>query len=168
MPREYNLGDPCMLSTAPVVMTYMWDRQGNQLKRGWENTPGTPSMTASTVQFINIMHYLATLWIYGTPLQSSSRIVRPPAPTIPNNTSSASNDSNNLVAPLICRSTRFNWKKLSESVPHLKRDAIPIYRRKLFGGEILRPHTSQRSQAPPTPISRRLRSRTNSTPDNNS
>ena len=90
------------------------------------------------------------------------------APTIPNNTSSASNDSNNLVAPLICRSTRFNWKKLSESVPHLNRDAIPIYRRKLFGGEILRPHTSQRSQAPPTPISRRLRSRTNSTPDNNS
>ena len=87
------------------------------------------------------------------------------APTIPYNTASASNDSNNLVAPLICRSTRFNWKKLSETIPHLNRDAVPIYRRKLFGGEILRPHISQRSQAPPTPISRRLRSRTNSTPD---
>ena len=83
------------------------------------------------------------------------------APTIPNNTASASIDSNNLVAPAICRSTKLNWKKLSDCIPKFDKRAIPKYKRSLFGNqEIARPAIHLRSQNPPTPISRRTRSRT--------
>ena len=83
------------------------------------------------------------------------------APTIPNNTASASIDSNNLVAPAICRSTKLNWKKLSDCIPKFDKRAVPKYKRSLFGNqEIARPAIHLRSQHPPTPISRRTRSRT--------
>ena len=55
------------------------------------------------------------------------------APTISHNTASTSIDSNDLVAPPICRSTKFNWKKLSDCIPQLNKNAIPRYRKKLFG-----------------------------------
>ena len=86
------------------------------------------------------------------------------APTVLNNTASASIDSNHLVAPLICRATRFDWKKLSEIMPQLTKDAIPRYKRSLFGGEISRPPPSMRSQPPLTPVSRRTRSQTSTAP----
>ena len=88
------------------------------------------------------------------------------APTIPNNTASSSIDSNNLVAPAICRSTKLNWKKLSDCIPKLEKRAIPKYKRNLFRNqEIVRPEIHLRSQNPPTPISRRTRSRTFGTSD---
>ena len=86
------------------------------------------------------------------------------ATTVLNNTAPASINSNHLVVPLICRSTRFNLKKLSEIMPQLTKDAIPRYKRTLFGGEISRPPPSMRSQPPLTPVSRRTRSQTSTAP----
>ena len=78
------------------------------------------------------------------------------APTITYNTASASIAGNDLVAPVICRSTRLNWKKLAESVPKLNKRAIHKYRRHLFGYAVHRaPHL--RSQESLTPIARRTR-----------
>ena len=71
------------------------------------------------------------------------------APTIPHNKASASNDSNDLVAPVICRATKFNWNKLAHCMPSLNEDAIPRYKRPLFGPHpIVRPPVNMRSQAP--------------------
>ena len=71
------------------------------------------------------------------------------APTVPHNTASASIDSNDLVAPVICRTTKFNWNKLSHCIPSLNEDAIPRYKRSLFGHQpIVRPPASLRSQPP--------------------
>ena len=51
------------------------------------------------------------------------------APTIQNNTASASVDSNELVAPIICRSTKFNWDKLSQCIPRLDKRSVARYKR---------------------------------------
>ena len=56
------------------------------------------------------------------------------APTIQFNTVSASNHNEELVAPVICRSTKFNWEKLSECMPHMNKKSVPWYKRHLFGG----------------------------------
>ena len=40
-------------------------------------------------------------------------------PTVTRNTASASIDNNDIVAPVICRATRFIWKKLAENIPQL-------------------------------------------------
>merc|ERR1711942_64714 len=57
------------------------------------------------------------------------------APTIPHNTASASIASNDLVIPVICRATKFNWEKLSNCIPKLNEDAIPRYKNQLFGDQ---------------------------------
>ena len=82
------------------------------------------------------------------------------APTIPCNTASASVDANDLVAPAICHSAILNWNKLAKVIPQLKIDAIPNYKRKLFGNDnIARPPEHLRSQpAPGTPIAHGTRS----------
>ena len=56
------------------------------------------------------------------------------APTIQFNTVSAGNHNDELVAPVICRSTKFNWEKLSECIPHMNKKSVPWYKRHLFGG----------------------------------
>ena len=82
------------------------------------------------------------------------------APTIPHNTSSASTNSNDLVAHVICRATKFNYEKLARCIPHLNKLAVPRYKRKMFGDqEIVRASPEQRSQAIPTPVSHRTRRR---------
>ena len=55
------------------------------------------------------------------------------APTIQFNTVSASNHNEELVAPVICRSTKFNWEKLSKCIPHMNKNSVPWFKRKLFG-----------------------------------
>ena len=83
------------------------------------------------------------------------------APTIPHNTASASIASNDLVAPVICRATRFNWEKLSNCIPKLNEASIPRYKRQLFGDQpVVRAPISMRSQAPPTPVAHHTRLRT--------
>ena len=57
------------------------------------------------------------------------------APTVKNNTASTSVEHNDIVAPVICRSTKFNWKKLSECIPQMNKRAVPYYKRKLFGDQ---------------------------------
>ena len=83
------------------------------------------------------------------------------APTIQNNTASASVDSNELVAPIICRSTRFDWEKLSHCVPRLDKRAVARYKRFLFGdhANISRPPRDLRTDAVGTPIAHSTRSR---------
>ena len=82
------------------------------------------------------------------------------APTVPHNTASASIASNDLVAPVICRATKFNWKKLSNCIPKLNEDAIPKYKKHLFGDNpIVRAPTSMRSQPPSTPVAHHTRLR---------
>ena len=76
------------------------------------------------------------------------------APTIQNNTASSIVEGSNLVAPLICKATRLNWKKLADSIPSLKEEAIPWHRKHLFGNSIVRAPEPLRSQAaPPGPAS---------------
>ena len=55
------------------------------------------------------------------------------APSIKNNTASSSTHSNEMVASIICKSTKFDWKKLSTCIPHLNEKAIPPNRKHLFG-----------------------------------
>ena len=82
------------------------------------------------------------------------------APTIQHNTASASNNSNDLVAPVICRSTRFDWQKLANCIPSLNIEAVQRSKRHLFGNhDVVRPPANQRSQAAPTPLAHRTRSR---------
>ena len=82
------------------------------------------------------------------------------APTVPHNTASGSIASNDLVAPVICRATKFNWEKLSNCIPQLKEDAIPKQKRYLFGDQpIVRAPISIRSQPLPTPVAHNTRSR---------
>ena len=81
------------------------------------------------------------------------------APTVQGNIASASVDSNNLVAPIICRATKLNWVNLANSIPSFKEDAIPTYKRHLFGSDtIVRAPEHTRTQAPPEPVSLRTRS----------
>ena len=81
------------------------------------------------------------------------------APTVQGNTATACVSNDELVAPVICRSTRFDWPKLAECIPHLRQDAVQKHKRNLFGNpRIVRPHPTQRSQAPSTPVARRTRS----------
>ena len=51
------------------------------------------------------------------------------APTIQGNTATASNNNNDLVAPVICRSTKFNWQKLANTIPHLNTNAVHYRKR---------------------------------------
>merc|ERR1712121_420797 len=76
------------------------------------------------------------------------------APTVKNNTASTSVEHNDIVAPVICRSTNFNWEKLSECIPQMNKRAVPYFKRKLFGGHatITRPPRHLRSDATGTPI----------------
>ena len=84
-------------------------------------------------------------------------------PTVPHNTASASIASNDLVAPVICRATKFNWEKLSNCIPQLKQDAIPKYKRLLFGDQpIVRAPANMRSQPQLTPVAHHTRSRVRS------
>ena len=80
------------------------------------------------------------------------------APTILHNTASASIDGNDLVAPAICRATKFNWTKLSECIPNLNIRAIRTNKKHLFGSEtILRPPPHLRTPTSPIPIGMRTR-----------
>ena len=81
------------------------------------------------------------------------------APTVQGNTASASNDSNDLVAPIICRATKFNWEKLANCIPLLKEDAIPYRIRNLFGNDIVRAPEDTRTQPPLPPVAHRTRAR---------
>ena len=82
------------------------------------------------------------------------------ASTVQQNTASASNNSNDLVTPVICHSTRFNWEKLSNCIPSLNKEAVHHSKRQLFGNQdIVRPPASLRSQAAATPPAHRTRSR---------
>ena len=86
------------------------------------------------------------------------------APTVPNNTASASIDSNDLVAPVICRAVKFNWEKLANCIPQMKKDAITKRKKHLFGDNPIRrapPHLRTRPQAPPVAHSTRSRSTNN-------
>ena len=78
------------------------------------------------------------------------------APTIPHNTASASIADNDLVAPVICQATRFDWNKLSECIPNLDNRIIHRSKKHLFGSErIPRPPPP----IPSTPIAMRTRAR---------
>ena len=55
------------------------------------------------------------------------------APTLQKNTASASTDHDKLVAPVICRATKFDWRKLSTCIPHLDTKSVPRFKRHLFG-----------------------------------
>ena len=83
------------------------------------------------------------------------------APTIQNNTASSSVDSNELVAPIICRSTKFNWNKLHQCIPSLNKRAIPKYKRHIFDdlSSVIRPPREMRTDAIGTPIAHSTRSR---------
>ena len=82
------------------------------------------------------------------------------APTIPDNTATASIANNDIVAPLICKATRLNWKSLSECIPNLDKNAVPKHKRALFGNATtIRPQTIPSSQLPGTPVSHRTRNR---------
>ena len=49
------------------------------------------------------------------------------APTFKNNTASTSVTNDEIVAPIICRSSRFNWANLSRCIPDIPSKAIPRY-----------------------------------------
>ena len=91
------------------------------------------------------------------------------APTIKNNTASASTNSNQMVASMICKSTKFDWEKLSSCIPHLNEKAILNNRKQLFGNpvtpsqvtEVTRPDVTPRdltSMALLSPVALRTRS----------
>ena len=80
------------------------------------------------------------------------------APTVTRNTASASIDNNDIIAPVICRATRFIWKKLAETIPQLPTQAIPHHRKLLFGGEIIRPPINMRSLPLPPSVASQTRS----------
>ena len=81
------------------------------------------------------------------------------APTVECNTATSSTRSDDLVAPVICRSTNFNWKVLSKCLPHIDNRLIPKFRRHLFRGqEIVRPPASLMSPQV-EPIAHRTRGR---------
>ena len=84
------------------------------------------------------------------------------APTIDGNTATTSKEADTLVASAICRATKLNWQKLSDSIPHFKKDSIPRNKRRLFGNDILRAPEHLRSQPMSEPISARTRSQVNS------
>ena len=84
------------------------------------------------------------------------------APTIDGNTATTCKDADNLVASAICRATKLNWQKLSESIPHFKKESIPRNKRRLFGYDILRAPEHLRSQPMTQPVSARTRSQVNS------
>lgn len=80
------------------------------------------------------------------------------APTVPDNTATASIANHDLVAPLICKATRLNWKSLSECIPNLNKNSVPKHKRALFGySTTIRPQTIPSSQLPGTPVSHRIR-----------
>ena len=83
------------------------------------------------------------------------------APTIQNNTASASVDSNELVAPIICRSTKFNWDKLNHCIPRLDKGSVVRYKRYLFNdhASVTRPPRDLRTDVVGTPIAHSTRSR---------
>ena len=89
------------------------------------------------------------------------------APTLNKNTASSSTEHNELVAPAICRATKFNWEKLSKCIPHLDLRSVPKQCRYLFGeGDqpVTDPQTStsQVIPRPPgfhTPVAHRTRTR---------
>ena len=82
------------------------------------------------------------------------------APTVEGNTATSSTRSDDLVAPVICRSTNFDWQKLSECIPHINKNLIPKFKRHLFGRqEVMRPASSIRSRSPVDPIAHRTRGR---------
>ena len=82
------------------------------------------------------------------------------APTIPHNTATASIANNDIVAPLICKATRFNWRSLSECIPHLNKNAVHKHKRALFGhSTTVRPPAIPSSLIPGTPVSHRTRNR---------
>ena len=82
------------------------------------------------------------------------------APTVKNNTASTSVSNNELVAPIICKSTRFNWTQLSRCVPDLPLKAVPWYKRRFFGNPVIhRPPRHLRSDATGTPVAHSTRSR---------
>ena len=80
------------------------------------------------------------------------------APTVTRNTATASIDNNDMIAPVVCRATRFNWKKLANTMPQLSKKAIPRHRKLLFGGQIIRPPRNVRSLPPTPPVAGRTRS----------
>ena len=80
------------------------------------------------------------------------------APTVTHNTASASIDNNDMVAPVICRATRFIWNKLADTIPQLSTQAIPRHRKLLFGGEVIRPPHNVRSLPLPSPVAIRIMS----------
>ena len=83
------------------------------------------------------------------------------APTVQGNTSTKCTANDELVAPIICRSTRFNWKNLSDCIPNLPESAVTKHQRKLFGSQrIRRPPRHLRSDHIGTPIGHSTRSRT--------
>ena len=57
------------------------------------------------------------------------------SPTVQNNTASTSNEYRELVAPVICRSTKFNWRKLATCMPHLDKSIIPNNVKHLFDNQ---------------------------------
>ena len=80
------------------------------------------------------------------------------APTVKNNKASTSVSNNVLVAPTICRSTKFNWAQLSRCIPDLPLKAIPWHKQSLFGHQtIQRPPRHLRSDATGTPIAHATR-----------
>ena len=82
------------------------------------------------------------------------------APTIQGNTATSTTRSDDLVAPVICRSVKFNWKKLSDCLPHIDIRSIPRYKRHMFGNQgIARPRSSLRSRVRSIPVAHRTRSR---------
>ena len=82
------------------------------------------------------------------------------APTVQSNTASASMDSNDLVAPIICRAAKLNWTNLANCIPSLKEDAIPAHKRHLFSSDsIERAPEESRALPPVEPVSHRTRSR---------
>ena len=82
------------------------------------------------------------------------------APTVKNNTASTSVTNDEVVAPIICRSTKFNWANLSRCIPDIPLKAIPKYKQHLFSNQtIQRPPRHLRTDSTGTPIAHSTRSR---------
>ena len=64
-----------------------------------------------------------------------------------------------LVAPAICRSTKFNWEKLSECIPQMNKLSAPWYKRKLFRTQPQEVVDSHSPQVEALHVSHRTRSR---------
>ena len=81
------------------------------------------------------------------------------APTIQSNTSTSSNNSNNLVATTICKSARLNWENLARSIPQFDLKAVPPHKKSLYGSHVplVRPPPETSSQPPGTPVAARTR-----------